>query len=68
MKPATRRILAGGVAIAVIALATGVWIIRGPDPMAFSGGVKTALADYHGPDPTGVPAKLAQASLQERGE
>jgi mono/diheme cytochrome c family protein len=63
MKPAARRILPSVVAIAAVALVAGVWSLRGPGPMAF-----TALADYRGPDPTGVPAKLAQASLVERGE
>ncbi|HTG22423.1 MAG TPA: c-type cytochrome, partial [Reyranella sp.] len=36
--------------------------------MAFADGPKVALADYHGSDPTGVPASLAKASLVERGE
>jgi mono/diheme cytochrome c family protein len=63
MKPAARRILLSVVAIAAVALVAGVWILRGPGPMAFA-----ALADYRGADPTGVPAKLAQASLVERGE
>jgi mono/diheme cytochrome c family protein len=66
MSPA-RRILLGVVAIVVIALAAAVWIIRGPGPMAFSDGPKVALADYHGANPTGVPASLAQASAVERG-
>jgi len=63
-----RRILLGVVDVVVIALAAAVWIIRGPGPMAFSDGPKVALADYHGTDPTGVPASLAKASLVERGE
>ena len=29
---------------------------------------RSALADYHGANPTGVPAELAQASLIKRGE
>jgi mono/diheme cytochrome c family protein len=62
-----RRILLGVVAIVVIALAATVWIIRGPGPMAFSDGPKVALADYHGANPTGVPASLAQAGAVERG-
>jgi mono/diheme cytochrome c family protein len=36
--------------------------------MAFTGGSKVALTDYRAANPTGVPAKLAQASLVERGE
>jgi mono/diheme cytochrome c family protein len=54
-------------AIVLVALAIGVWIIRGPGPLAFANGPKVALADYRGANPTGVPAGLAQASLVERG-
>ena len=67
MSPAARRILAGVAAIVLVALAVGVWIIRGPGPLAFADGPKVALADYKGANPTGVPARLAQASLVERG-
>ena len=68
MRPARRRILLGVVAIAAIAAAAGLWILRGPGPMAFADGPKVALADYHGADPTGVPASLAKAGPVERGE
>ena len=67
MSSAARRILLGVVAIAVVALAAGVWILRGPGPMAFSDGKKVTLADYKAADPTGVPASIAKASLVERG-
>jgi len=67
MKPATRRILVGVVAIIVIAAAVGIWIVRGPGPMAFAEGPKVALGDYKAGDPTGVPVSLARASLVERG-
>jgi mono/diheme cytochrome c family protein len=67
MSPAARRILVSVVAILVVVLLVGVWIIRGPGPMAFGTGPNVALADYKGADPSGVPAKLAQASLVERG-
>ncbi|HEV3499009.1 MAG TPA: cytochrome c [Bradyrhizobium sp.] len=67
MTPAARRILVSVVVIVVIALAAGLWILRGPGPMAFAEGTKVALADYRGANPTGVPATLAQASLVERG-
>jgi mono/diheme cytochrome c family protein len=67
MSPAARRILLSVVAIVVVALVAGVWIIRGPGPLDFAGGTKVALADYRGANPTGVPAKLAQASDVERG-
>jgi mono/diheme cytochrome c family protein len=67
MSPAARRTLVSVVAVAVVALAAGVWIIRGPGPMAFAEGQKVALADYKAADPSGVPASLAKASLVERG-
>ena len=57
MSPAARRILSSVVAIVVVALLVGVWIIRGPGPMAFADGPKVALADYKGANPTGVPAR-----------
>jgi mono/diheme cytochrome c family protein len=67
MSPAARRILLSVVAIAVVAIIVAIWIIRGPGPMAFGTGPNVELADYKGVNPTGVPAKLAQASLVERG-
>jgi mono/diheme cytochrome c family protein len=67
MSPAARRILLSVAAIVVVALVVGIWILRGPGPIAFAGGAKVALADYRGTNPTGVPAALAQASLVERG-
>jgi mono/diheme cytochrome c family protein len=67
MSPAARRILVSVVAILAVVLLVGVWIIRGPGPMAFGTGPNVELADYKGANPTGVPAKLAQASLVERG-
>jgi mono/diheme cytochrome c family protein len=67
MKPAARRIILGVVVLAVIVLAAGFWILRGPGPFAFAGSQKLALADYKAGDPSGVPASLAKASLVERG-
>jgi mono/diheme cytochrome c family protein len=67
MSPAARRILVSVVAILAVALLVGVWIIRGPGPMAFGTGPNVELADYKGVNPTGVPAALAQASAVERG-
>jgi mono/diheme cytochrome c family protein len=61
------RIVIGIAAIAVVAVAVGIWFIRGPDPLDFAGGPKVAIADYHAADPTGVPASLAQGSVVERG-
>jgi mono/diheme cytochrome c family protein len=62
----TTRILLSIVAIVVAALAIAAWVIRGPGPLDFAG-QSVALADYHGANPTGVPASLAKASLVERG-
>jgi mono/diheme cytochrome c family protein len=67
MSPAARRILFSVVAIVVVALAAGVWIVRGPGPMAFADGPKVVLTDYKAANPAGVPATLASASLVERG-
>jgi mono/diheme cytochrome c family protein len=67
MSPAARRILGSVVAILAVMLLVGVWIIRGPGPMAFGTGPNVELADYKGANPTGVPAKLAQANVVERG-
>jgi mono/diheme cytochrome c family protein len=67
MRLTLRRILVGGAAIVIIALAAGLWIVRGPGPMAFAGGTTVALKDYRGADPAGVPAQIRQASIVERG-
>jgi mono/diheme cytochrome c family protein len=67
MSRAARRILASVVAIVVVVLVAGVWIIRGPGPLDFAGGAKVALADSKAADPSGVPSSLAKASLVERG-
>jgi len=64
---AAARILLSVAAVVVVALAIGVWVIRGPGPLDFAGGSKVALADYNGGNPTGVPASLAKASAVERG-
>ena len=63
------RILVATVVVVVLAVALwGLWLITGPGPTAFAGGPRVALADYHGADPTGVPASLRNASLVERGK
>jgi mono/diheme cytochrome c family protein len=67
MSPGARRILGSVVAILAVVMLVGVWIIRGPGPMAFGTGPNVELADYKGANPAGVPAKLTQASLVERG-
>jgi mono/diheme cytochrome c family protein len=65
---ARARILASVAAIVVVALAVGLWIIRGPGPLAFADGTKVTLADYHSGSPAGVPASLANADVVKRGE
>ncbi|MET0879414.1 MAG: cytochrome c [Tardiphaga sp.] len=61
--------IVGSVVVIGAAVALGAaWYVRGPGPLAFSGGPKVALADYKGANPTGAPASMAQASLVERGE
>src|SRR6266403_4216872 len=65
---ATVRILLSVAAIVVVALAIGLWAIRGPGPLAFADGPKVTPTDYHGANPTGAPASLAKASAVERGE
>src|SRR5271155_4098427 len=54
--------------VIVVGIFTGLWIVTTPGPMAFARGPHVALADYRGPDPTGVPASLKNASLVARGE
>jgi mono/diheme cytochrome c family protein len=66
MSPVARILLSVAIVV-VVALGIGLWVIRGPGPLAFTDGPKVALSDYRGANPTGVPAKLAQASLVERG-
>jgi mono/diheme cytochrome c family protein len=56
------------IVIAVIALAWFGWKTLNPRPMAFAEGATAALSDYHGADPTGVPAELAKADPIKRGE
>ena len=65
--------LAGTIAaiiVVVLVVAAGAaWLIlhtRGPT--SFAGGTPVDLADYHGPNPTGAPAELANADLVKRGE
>jgi mono/diheme cytochrome c family protein len=55
-------------AVLLVVIAGGLWIFRGPGPLAFAGGQKIAVADYKGGDPTGAPASLSNASLIDRGE
>ncbi len=68
LSPSWRYTVFGAAAILAVLLIGFLWIVLGPGPLAFAGGKRVALADYHGPDPTGVPAELAHASLVQRGE
>jgi len=68
MSRSGRRILLCVAAIVVVVLATGIWIVRGPDPMAFVNRNKVALAAYKADDPTGAPVSLSKTSLVERGK
>jgi mono/diheme cytochrome c family protein len=61
------RILRNLAAIVAVALTIGLCVIRGPGPLAFADGPKVALTEYHGANPTGVPASLTHASVVERG-
>jgi mono/diheme cytochrome c family protein len=55
-------------AIIVVLMIAFLWIVVvAPGPMHFASGRSVRLADYHGPDPTGVPSSIAQASLRQRG-
>jgi mono/diheme cytochrome c family protein len=60
-----RWTIAAIIVAAIIVCAYSVFAPRGTD---FAGGKRVALADYQGPDPTGVPTSLKSASLVERGE
>lgn len=63
-----RRCAMIAAAAAFLVGAVAFWrIVLGPGATDFAGGRTVALADYHAPDPTGVPAEMAQASLVERG-
>jgi mono/diheme cytochrome c family protein len=63
-----KALLAALIIVGVIVLAIVGWIVLGPGPLDFAGGSPVALSDYKGPDPTGVPAELRNASLVQRGE
>jgi len=65
---AGRYVWIGLGAVAVVVLATALWmVVLAPRPLDFAGGAAVALADYRAQDPTGVPAELANLSLIERG-
>jgi mono/diheme cytochrome c family protein len=66
---AGRFILIGIAAIFAVVLIGFLWmVVLAPHPMDFAGGPHVALSEYHGDDPTGVPAELKGATLIERGQ
>jgi mono/diheme cytochrome c family protein len=54
------------VLLAIVAVAW-CWLRTG-DPTSFASGTRVELAEFKGPNPTGVPATLAGADLIARGE
>jgi mono/diheme cytochrome c family protein len=66
-KVVVRRIIIAVAVIAALALGFAWWLI-GPGPLAFAGGTTVMLSEYHGANPTGVPADLANADVVKRGE
>jgi mono/diheme cytochrome c family protein len=54
-------------AIILILIVAFLWIVVAPGPMHFASGHRVHLTDYRGPDPTGVPASIGQATLIQRG-
>jgi mono/diheme cytochrome c family protein len=62
------KIAAIVIVLLVVAAGVGWLILRTHGPTSFAGGTPVALADYHGPNPTGVPADLSHADLVKRGE
>ncbi|HEY2446506.1 MAG TPA: c-type cytochrome [Rhizomicrobium sp.] len=65
---ALRVALGVAVAILLVVLGIGIWLVSSPGPTDFAGGTAVAVADYRAANPTGVPVELAQASLVERGQ
>jgi mono/diheme cytochrome c family protein len=65
-----RKTIVAVVAAAIVVVIAGAifWRVLNPGPMAFAVGSTVALADYHGANPTGVPAPLADADPIKRGE
>ncbi|MGH9562705.1 MAG: c-type cytochrome, partial [Terracidiphilus sp.] len=66
---AGRYALIGVAAVLAVVFIGFLWmVVLAPRAMDFAGGARVALAEYHGQDPTGVPAELKDASLIARGE
>jgi mono/diheme cytochrome c family protein len=67
--PARRYTLIVIGAILAVVLIGFLWIVvLAPHATDFAGGTRVAMTEYHGEDPTGVPAELKGASLIERGQ
>jgi mono/diheme cytochrome c family protein len=62
------RIVVLACVVVLLVLAVIGWRMLAPGPIAFAGASTVVLADYRGPDPTGVPAALRNASMVKRGE
>jgi mono/diheme cytochrome c family protein len=69
MRPMSlRRKIVLGVLVVGVIIGLGVaWWMIPPRALAFAGGHPVALADYAGPNPTGVPAELRSSDLITRG-
>jgi mono/diheme cytochrome c family protein len=66
---ARRYTLIGIAAILAVIVIGFLWmVVLAPRAMDFAGGSRVALSEYHGEDPTGVPAELKGASLIEQGQ
>jgi mono/diheme cytochrome c family protein len=65
---ATHTILWTLAAVVAIGVAILCYLVFAPKPTDFAQGKRVALAQYHGQDPTGVPAGLKSTSIIERGE
>ena len=66
MSRSNKLVILGIVLVAVVA--AGWLALRSGDPTAFAKGKRVELADFHGPDPTGVPRGSPAADLVARGE
>jgi mono/diheme cytochrome c family protein len=62
----TALVVIAAIVIGVIGIFA--WRTFNPGPLAFARGSTVALADYHGANPTGVPAGLGKADNVKRGE
>ena len=63
-----RRKIALGALAGVAAVGLGAaWLMLPPRALSFAGGGAVSLADYKGPDPTGVPVELRSADPVTRG-